>query len=425
MLDLNWMCENADVVRAALGTRHDSTAGLDRLIALNDERKTLQHSFDEGRRQIKELSGKFPEVAKAGGDVKALKEQVRELKESNKAAEKRLAEVQREIRDIQLTIPNLPHDAAPVGGEEANRETKVWGDVVEHGFPAGDHIAIGEGLGILDVQDRGVKISGSGFAMFKGQGARLVRGLLNFMLELHTEEHGYTEVWPPYLVNEDTMRGTGQLPKFRDDMYCCEADNMFLIPTAEVPVTNLLRDEILGPDALPIAYTAWTPCFRREAGSYGADTRGLMRLHQFDKVELVRFCKAEDSEAEHEKLLGHAETVLQKLGLRYRVLELATADMGFAAARCFDLEAWAPVTKRWFEVSSVSNFRDFQARRANIRRRVAEKSVEFVHTLNGSGLALPRVILCLLEQYQQEDGSVRLPEALVPFVGREVLTREG
>lgn len=424
MLDINWMCQNADLVRAALKDKRADADDLENVLVLNAERKSLQHRSDTIKRERKSVSADFQKARKAGEDTAPIAERSNALKEEEKTIDRRLGEVKRELEDLALRIPNIPHSDAPKGGEEANAVVRIEGQEPPLGFDGLDHLALGEKLGIVDAQNRGVKVAGSGFVLFQGQGARLARALINFMLDLHTEEHGYTEVSPPFLVNEASMIGTGQLPKFKDDMYHCEADGLYLIPTAEVPVTNLLRGEILDKKRLPIAYTAYTPCFRREAGSYGADTRGLMRLHQFDKVEMVRFCKPEDSEDEHQRLLGHAEEVLKRLGLRYRVLDLATADMSANAARCYDLEAWAPVSKRWFEVSSVSNFRDYQARRASIRYRKAEKKVEHVHTLNGSGLALPRVILCLMEQYQTEDGAIAVPEALRTYMKRERIEAE-
>jgi seryl-tRNA synthetase len=425
VLDINWVCKNVDVVEQALKARNEEQVDLQAFTKLNQERKNLQHRSDQIKHERKEISNSFQKARKAGDDVLPLQDKTKALKEEEKKIDVRLAEIKEEQKIFVMQLPNLPHEDAPKGGESANRVTRIEGEMCpDFEFDAKDHMALCETLGFIDVQDRGVKISGSGFALFQGQGAKLVRGLINFMLDLHTEEHGYKEILPPHLVTRKTMTGTGQLPKFEDDLYHCTKDDLFLIPTAEVPLTNLLSGEILSKKQLPVAYTAYTPCFRREAGNYGADTRGLMRLHQFDKVELVRFCQPEESEKEHQLLLGHAETVLQKLGLHYRVLELATGDMSFAAARCYDLEAWAPVSQRWFEVSSVSNFRDFQARRASIRYRKEEKKVDFVHTLNGSGLALPRIILCILEQYQTEDGRIRLPEVLQPYVRSEYLTPE-
>jgi seryl-tRNA synthetase len=298
---------------------------------------------------------------------------------------------------------------------------RTWGDPPRFDFQPKPHWELGEALGLFDLA-AGARIAGSGFPLFTGAGARLVRALVNFMLDLHTNEHGYTEIAPPYLVNRATLTGTGQLPKFEEDVYASPADDLFLIPTAEVPVTNIVRDQILDGAALPLAFTAWTPCFRREAGAHGKDTRGLIRVHQFDKVELVRITRPDSSEAEHRELTGHAEAVLQRLGLPYRVVELAAGDTGFASARTFDLEAWAAGVGAWLEVSSASTFTDFQARRANIRFRPAPGAKpELAHTLNASGLALPRTIIALLENNQAADGSVSIPEPLVQFLGTDRL----
>jgi len=421
VLDIKWVCQNPEFVRQGLSDKGNEGVDLDQIIALNDKRRSLQHKCDELKREKKEVAASFQATAKAGGELGPLKERSQSIKAEEKEIGTRLGEVKSALDAVALVLPNLPHPDAPRGGESQNAIRKVVGEALELPFQGKDHIALGEALGILDVRDQGVKVAGSGFALFRGQGARLVRALINFFLDVHTIEHGYTEICPPLLVNRKTMTGTGQLPKFEDDLYHCGRDDLFLIPTAEVPVTNLHAGEILDYKALPVCYTAYTPCFRREAGSYGKDTRGLMRLHQFDKVEMVRLCHPDQSESEHQLLLSHAEELLQRLGLHYRVLELATADTSFSAARCFDLEVWAPVTKRWFEVSSVSTFTDFQARRASIRFRDEDRKVRFVHSLNGSGLALPRIILCILEQYQQQDGSISLPEPLRPFMGKDVI----
>ena len=299
---------------------------------------------------------------------------------------------------------------------------REWGERPAFDFAPRPHWELGESLGLFDLA-RGAKVSGSGFPVFTGMGARLVRALASFMLDLHTAEHGYTEIAPPFLVNRDTMTGTGQLPKFEDELYLAGADDLFLVPTAEVPVTNLHREEILDSAALPVAYVACTPCFRREAGAHGKDTRGLIRVHQFDKVELVRLVRPETSEVEHELICRHAEAVLQRLGIPYRVLELAAGDTGFAAARTWDIEVWASGVGNWLEASSASTFTDFQARRASLRYRPAPgERPEFVHTLNASGVAFPRTIVALLENNQQADGSVRVPDALVPYLGRDRLT---
>jgi seryl-tRNA synthetase len=326
-----------------------------------------------------------------------------------------------EIRDLLLDTPNLPLDEVPDGGEEANEVVRQWGEPVRHAFPARPHWELGEELGILDLP-AGARISGSGFPMLRGTGARLQRSLIDWMLELHVEEHGYEELRVPYLVTREALTGTGQLPKFADESYVAERDDLWLIPTAEVPITNVHRDELLPPDALPIRYTAYSPCFRREAGAAGKDTRGLLRVHQFDKVELVRYERPERSREALEELTAEAEKVLQRLDLAYRVVRLAAGDLGFSAALTYDREVWAPGVARWLEVSSCSTFTDYQARRANLRFRPAPgASPEFVHTLNGSALALPRLLVALLETYQDEDGGVRLPPVLQDRLGMERL----
>jgi seryl-tRNA synthetase len=320
-------------------------------------------------------------------------------------------------RDILLVLPNLPHESVPEGtNEKENIEVRRWGDPPKLTFEPKPHWQIGEDLEIIDFQ-RASNIAGARFALLKGAGALLERALINFMLDLHTREHGYTEVLPPFMVNKKAMTGTGQLPKFEDELFKMERDGYYLIPTAEVPVTNIHQGEILQADSLPIYYTAYTPCFRREAGSYGKDTRGLIRQHQFNKVELVKFCRPEDSYDELEKLTNDAEDVLRRLGLPYRVVTLCSGDMGFAAAKTYDIEVWLPGQDTFREISSCSNFEDFQARRADIRYKSAKGGTEYVHTLNGSGLAVGRTLVAILENYQQEDGTVVVPEALRPYMG--------
>jgi len=315
-----------------------------------------------------------------------------------------------------LNIPNLPHATLPVGDVSANKIVRSWGKEKKFNFKPLNHIELCQNLDIVDF-NRATKITGSNFILFKGWGAKLERGLINFMLDLHTNKHGYTEIFPPFLVNRASMLGTGQLPKLEEDMYKLNDDDLFLIPTAEVPVTNMFRDEILEEDKLPIYYTAYTACFRREAGSYGKETKGLIRVHEFDKVEMVKFVKPEDSFDELEKLVVNAQEVLELLELPYRVVMLATQDLSFSASKCYDLEAYTAATDKWLEVSSCSNFESFQARRANIRfRRKEGKKVEFVHTLNGSGIALARTVVAILENYQQEDGSVLIPKVLQPYL---------
>ena len=327
-----------------------------------------------------------------------------------------LREVEAHLKLNLLYIPNMPSDTTPIGeSEDDNPVIRSWGEKVELGFEPKPHWELGADLGLFDLE-RGAKLSGSGFPLFTGKGAKLERALIQLMLDLHTEEHGYVEVATPFMCNEQTMTGTGQLPKFAEDMYTVPIDGLYLIPTAEVPVTNMYANEILDQE-LPIFHTAYTPCFRREAGSAGKDTRGLLRVHQFDKVEMVKFTTPETSEAEHETLTANAEAVLQKLGLHYQVIELCTADIGFSASKCYDIELWAPAQDKWLEVSSCSNFKDYQARRANIRYRDENGKPQFVHTLNGSGVALPRLVIAIMENNQNEDGSIDLPEVLWPYMG--------
>ena len=390
----------------------------------------VEHILDADRRRrtlLGRVEGLKAERNQASEEVARLKREkqpaddlMARLKASAdevKTLDAELREVDAELDELVLGLPNLPLSTVPDGDGTGNKELRRWGDVRTFPYKPQTHWDLGARLGLLDLP-RGAKVTGSGFPVFTGAGARLVRALGNFMLDLHTREHGYTEVAPPFLVNRSTMTGTGQLPKFEEELYRLPEDDLFLIPTSEVPVTNLHRDEILDHASLPIAYTALTPCFRREAGAHGKDTRGLIRVHQFDKVELVRITRPEDSPAEHELITRHAEAVLQKLKLPYRVVQLAAGDTGFASACTYDLEVWAAGVGAWLEVSSASTFTDFQARRANIRYRPGPGAKpEFVHTLNASALAFPRTIIAILEHYQDPDGSVRIPDALVPFMG--------
>jgi len=378
----------------------------------------------EALHALEQLRAERTAASKAIRDVKDPAERERAI-EAQRAVGERIAALEaaataaeEEFDRRMLEVPNLPHPAVPVGPDEsANVLVRTVGEPRTFDFAPRPHWELGASLGILDLP-AGAKITGSGFPVFRGLGARLVRALSGFMLDLHTREHGYEEVATPYLVNRATLTGTGQLPKFEEDLYAVPSDDLFLIPTAEVPVTNLHRDEILEAADLPRGYCTWTPCFRREAGAHGKDTRGLIRVHQFDKVELVRFARPEDSPAEHQRMTGHAEAVLRRLDIPYRVVELAAGDTGFASARTFDLEVWAAGVGTWLEASSSSTFTDFQARRANIRYRPEPKAKpEFVHTLNASGVAFPRTIIALLENNQAADGSVRVPEALVPYLG--------
>lgn len=417
MLDVKFIAENAEAVKAAARHKHEKRADIDRIVALNDRRKKVQAELDGGRSQLNEASRRYAELKKKGQDDPALAQANRELGDRLKGHEAEIRQVEAELESLTAWVPNVPHAKVPVGEDAAaNQVVRTVGARRNFPFKPKPHWEIGAKLGILD-EERAAKLSGSNFLLLKGDGARLERALINFMLDLHAREHACTEVWPPALVNRDSMFGTGQIPKLEDDMYRLERDNLFLIPTAEVPVTNLHRDEMLKASDLPIRYAAYTPCFRREAGAYGRDTRGMVRIHQFDKVELVRFVHPERSWEELESLTGHAEEILKRLGLEYRVVLLSTGDMSFASAMTYDLEAWAPGLDRWLEVSSCSNFTDFQARRLKCRFRDADGKVKFVHTLNGSGLALPRTVISILENYQREDGSVEIPEVLRPYLG--------
>jgi seryl-tRNA synthetase len=419
MLDLSFIRKNPEEVRRAVREKHEKV-DVDQILKLDADRRGLIYQSEVLKKQLNEGSKKISQLKKQGQDASTLVEEMRVLSDKIKDLEKRLDQLTPEIDTLLLRIPNIPAPDVPKGEDaSANVVVRTWGERRQFNFQPKPHWELGANLGILDLE-RGAKISGSGFPLFKGLGARLERALFNFMLDLHTSKHGYQEVFPPFLVNRASMTGTGQLPKMEEDMYKTAGDDLFLVPTAEVPVTNLHRDEILSPKELPIYYTAYTACFRREAGAYGKDTRGIIRVHQFDKVELVKFVKPETSYEELEKLVKDAEEVLQLLGLEYRALKLCTGDMSFASSKTYDLEAWAPGIEKWLEVSSCSNFEDFQARRINVRYRDESTpggKVRYVHTLNGSGVALPRTVIALLENYQQEDGSVIIPPALRPYMG--------
>ena len=415
MLSMDFIRENPDRVKAAARDKR-AAADVDEILALDVQRRDLLHQVEELRSEHNAASKSIGPKKKAGEDLAETFKLLGELSDRIKGLEARLGELQAQLDGLLLYVPNCPFDGVPAGtAPEDNVVRRTWGEHREFDFEPKPHWDLAKSLGVIDFE-RATKLSGAGFALFTGLGSRLQRGLISFMLDLHTAEHGYTEVWPPIVVNRACMTGTGQLPKMEEDMYRCDLDDLFLIPTAEVPVTNIHRDEVLDGERLPICYTAYTPCFRREAGSYGKDTRGLIRVHQFDKVELVKFARPETSYDEVEKLTANAETVLQRLGLEYRVLELCRGDLSFASAKTYDLEIWAPGVARWLEVSSCSNFEDFQARRASIRFKDKGGKPRFVHTLNGSGVALARLVLTLLELYQQADGSVTIPEALRPYM---------
>jgi len=420
MHDLRMVRERLDDLREAMrkrGALDGLAEQLERCEALERERRLLTQAVDERRAARNASSQEVARRKRAGENADDLIAQGRALGDEISRLEGELAAAEQVLSGILLEVPNVTLPDVPAGGEECNVIVRHWGEP-RPSDGVRPHWEIAEQLGLVDLP-RAAKVSGSGFAVFRGAGARLVRSLLSYFLDTHSREHGYEEVWPPALVNRASMTGTGQLPKFEDDAYRIAGEDQFLIPTAEVPVTNLYRDEII-EQPMPMAFCAYTPCFRREAGSAGKDTRGVLRMHQFDKVELVRYSAPEESEAQLQLLLGHAETMLQRLGIPYRVKLLAAGDTGFASAKTYDLEAWAPGVGAWLEVSSCSTFADFQARRANIRFRPAKgEKPRFVHTLNGSGLAFPRTIACILEHYQQSDGSVVVPEVLRPYLGSD------
>ncbi len=418
MLDLKFVLENIPRVKESLLQR-GSSFDLLPVETLNQERKSLQKIHDDFRFRQNQISQEIALKKKQKEDSQALLGQTKEIANQVHEASEKMSHVEQELEHLLLQMPNIPHVSVPVGRDAAaNREVRRFGEIPKFSFDPKEHWEIGEKLGILDFE-RAAKIAGARFTVLRGLGAALERALVQFMIDLHIKEHGYVEILPPFMVNEKSLIGTGQLPKFEEDLFKTTS-GYFLVPTAEVPVTNLHRDEILFAEDLPISYTAYTPCFRSEAGSAGKDTRGLIRQHQFNKVELVKFTKPEDSYTEHEKLTVDAEEVLKKLGLPYRVVLLCTGDMGFASAKTYDIEVWFPAQKVYREISSCSNFEDFQARRANIRfRRGPKDKPEFVHTLNGSGLAVGRTMAAILENFQQSDGSVIIPEALRPYLGKE------
>ena len=438
MIDLAFVRANLPLVEEKLRAR-----GMDPAVVLADfasidrERRDAITQVETLKAERNKLTEEIARLRKSGADATPQTERTRTLKAEVESLETVAMTTDERLREIMQSLPNLPQDTVPIGSDEhGNREEKLWGTKPTFDFAPKPHWELGEALGILDF-NRAAKISGSRFVVHYGQGARLERALANFMLDLHTAEHGYTEVLPPYMVNSKSLFGTGQLPKFAEDSFHCDdkgpytpgelqENDHWLIPTAEVPVTNLFRDETLDESQLPISYCAYTPCFRSEAGSYGKDVRGMIRQHQFQKVELVKFTTPEKSNEEHEALTRHAETVLEKLGLPYRRMLLCTGDMGFASAKTYDLEVWLPGQNLYREISSCSNFESFQARRANIRYRpTGARKSEYLHTLNGSGLAVGRTYLAILENYQQPDGSIKIPQALVPYMnGETIITRQ-
>jgi seryl-tRNA synthetase len=416
MHDLRTLRDNLDPIKSRLGPRGRDVAW-DELRALLDERRTLTVAVDSLRHELKKGSDDVARLKREKQPADAVMAQMKALGDRIKAEEDRLRTADERAMEMALRIPNLPHQSVPAGKDPAdNQEVRRWGTAPSFTFTPKSHSDLGEALGILDFE-RAAKITGARFAVLIGLGARLERALINFMLDLHTTRHGYQEVLTPFMVNRSAMTGTGQLPKFEDDLFKLRDDDYFLIPTAEVPVTNLHRDEIVPDERLPVRYAAYTPCFRREAGSYGKDARGLIRQHQFNKVELVAFSRPDESYQELERLTGQAEAILQELTLPYRVVTLCTGDMGFAAAKTYDIEVWVPSQNTFREISSCSNFEAFQARRAGIRYRRKDGKTDFVHTLNGSGLAVGRTLVAILENYQQADGSVAIPPVLRPYMG--------
>ncbi len=417
MLDLKFIRENVGLVEKALKNRK-TDLNLDIFLELDKERRALLQEAEGLKHKKNKITEEIAALKKVSKPADDKINSVKELSQKIKEFEVKVGESNKKLAKMLLEIPNIPHSSVPIGlGPKANKLIREWGKERKFDFKPRTHIELGEMLDIIDFP-RASKIVGSNFPLFKGDGAKLVRALINFMLELHTKKHGYMEIWPPALANRASMTATGQLPKLEEDMYRLKDDDYFLIPTAEVPITNIYRNEVIKEDKLPIYYTAYTPCFRREAGSYGKETKGLLRVHQFNKIELVKFVKPQDSYQELEKLLEEAEEVLQLLKLSYRISLLSTGDLSFSAAKCYDIEVYSAGVEQYLEVSSCSNFESFQARRGNIRYRKKDiGKLEYVHTLNGSGVALARTIAAILENYQQEDASIKVPEALIPFMG--------
>ena len=417
MLDVKFIRENRNLVEKAVKDR-GMEFDLEELIKIDEFRRDTLTALEELRRQKNLANDEISRLLKEKKDTKRKIEAMKSTSLKIDELEERLKDCQSKLKQLLLLVPNIPHSSVPVGGVSANKIMRSWGKLRKFNFPPLTHIEIATALDIVDFS-RAAKITGSNFVLYKDWGAKLERALINFMLDLHTKKHGYIEISPPFLVNRRAMTGTGQLPKLEADMYRLKDDDYFLVPTAEVPLTNIFADDVLEEEKLPIYYTAYTACFRREAGSYGKETRGLVRVHQFDKVELVKFVKPQTSYEELETLLKDAEEVLQLLNLPYRVVSLSSQDLSFAASKCYDLEAYAPGIDMWLEVSSCSNFEAFQSRRANIRYRREDNKIEYPHTLNGSGVALARTVICLLENYQQKDGSIVIPDVLRPYLNEE------
>ena len=423
MLDLKIIRDNPSFITESISLKGDKT-DIGSIVEYDRRRRRILEEVESLRALRNKVSEEISISKKNGEDTEDKITEMRELSQKIKAVEVSLRETESHLNEEMLRIPNIPHESVPKGKDSSdNKFVREWMEKPKYEFELKDHLELGEALGLLDFK-RASKLSGSGFPLYMGSGAKLERSLINFMLDVQTEENGYKEVFPPFLVSRESALTTGQLPKFEDDMYKTSLEDLFLIPTAEVPVTNIHRDEILSAEELPISYAAYSACFRREAGSYGKDTHGFLRVHQFNKVELVKFCEPENSYEELEKIVSNAEEILKRLELHYRVVELSTGELSFAAAKCYDIEVWAPGEEKYLEVSSCSNFEAFQARRGNIRYRKSDGKIDFVHTLNGSGLATSRLMVALLETHQTEEGTVHLPEALIPYFGGSIIKND-
>ena len=423
MLDLKIIRDNPSFITESISLKGDKT-DIGSIVEYDRRRRRILEEVESLRALRNKVSEEISISKKNGEDTEDKITEMRELSQKIKAVEVSLRETESHLNEEMLRIPNIPHESVPKGKDSSdNKFVREWMEKPKYEFELKDHLELGEALGLLDFK-RASKLSGPGFPLYMGSGAKLERSLINFMLDVQTEENGYKEVFPPFLVSRESALTTGQLPKFEDDMYKTSLEDLFLIPTAEVPVTNIHRDEILSAEELPISYAAYSACFRREAGSYGKDTHGFLRVHQFNKVELVKFCEPENSYEELEKIVSNAEEILKRLELHYRVVELSTGELSFAAAKCYDIEVWAPGEEKYLEVSSCSNFEAFQARRGNIRYRKSDGKIDFVHTLNGSGLATSRLMVALLETHQTEEGTVHLPEALIPYFGGSIIKND-
>ncbi len=424
MLDIKLIRENPEFVKKGIENKNEKNT-IDEILKVDSERRKIVSQTEELKSELNKTSKQIGQLKREGKDTSEIQSKMKELSSTIKSYDEKVREVDLKLKELMLWVPNLPHESVPIGKtSEDNVESRKWlpeGFNFENKFNVLDHNELGKKLGILDFE-RGAKITGSGFPVYVGKGATLERALINFMLDMHINEHGYKEIIPPLLVNSDSMYGTGQLPKMAEDMYYCEKDNLYPIPTAEVPITNLHRSESLPEENLTIKYVGYTACFRREAGSYGKESKGFLRVHQFNKVEMVKFSKPENSYMELEGLVNDAEDILKALKIPYRILTLCTGDLSFSAAKCYDIETWSPAENKWLEASSCSNFEDFQARRANIRfKRKDAKKPEYVHTLNGSGLATSRLMVSILENYQLPDGKIKVPEVLQKYTGFEII----